>query len=137
MENVNKILTDKAVRITPMRQLLLAHFIQENAILGLSELELAFPKSDRTTIYRTLKTFAESGIIHSIENGTNEVKYGLCHEHCTPAHHLDQHPHFHCSKCNQIICLENTFIPAMELPDRFTANEINMTIKGICPNCQG
>ena len=136
MEQVDKILEQKAVRITPMRQLLLAYFIQENAILGLSELEIAFPKSDRTTIYRTLKTFAESGIIHSIENGTHEVKYGLCHEHCTPEQHLDLHPHFHCSKCQQIICLEDTFIPVMELPDRFTATEINMTIKGICPNCQ-
>ncbi|MGB0404994.1 MAG: hypothetical protein ACPGDB_02250, partial [Fusobacterium sp.] len=61
-------------------------------------------------------------------NGTHEVKYGLCHEHCTPEQHLDLHPHFHCSKCQQIICLEDTFIPKMELPDRFTAKEINMTI---------
>ncbi len=136
MERAHKILEQKAVRITPMRQLLLEYFIQENSILGLSELEEAFPKSDRITMYRTLKTFEENGIIHSIENGTNEIKYGLCKEYCTPSHHLDRHPHFHCSKCNEIICLENIFIPAIELPDRFTANEINMTIKGICPNCQ-
>jgi Fur family ferric uptake transcriptional regulator len=135
MEKVNKILEQKAVRITPMRQLLLEYFVEEEAILGLSELEEVFPKADRITIYRTLKTFEDRGIIHSIENGPNEVKYGLCKEYCTSEHHLDQHPHFHCSKCNQIVCMENILIPVMELPDRFIATEMNMTIKGICPNC--
>ena len=42
MENVHKILDQKAVRITPMRQLLLEYFIQEDVILGLSELERYF-----------------------------------------------------------------------------------------------
>ena len=136
MEKVNKILEQKTVRITPMRQLLLEYFFENDKTFGLIELEKAFPKSDRITMYRTLKTFEEKGIIHSIDNGRNEVKYGLCKEHCTTAHHLDQHPHFHCSKCNQIACLENIFIPAIELPDGFSANEVNMTIKGTCKNCQ-
>jgi len=57
MEQVNKILEQKAVRITPMRQLLLEYFVAENTVLGLSELEKVFPKSDRITMYRTLKTF--------------------------------------------------------------------------------
>ena len=43
MEQINKILEQKAVRITPMRQLLLEHFVAENAVLGLSELEKVFP----------------------------------------------------------------------------------------------
>lgn len=136
MESINKILEEKAVRITPMRQLLLEHFLQRNKALGLMELEKAFPKSDRVTMYRTLKTFEEKGIIHSIDNGTNEMKYGLCKGHCAPLHHLDQHPHFHCSKCNQITCMESVFIPPIELPDGFIANEVSMTIKGICKNCQ-
>ena len=136
MEQAHKILKQKAVRITPMRQLLLEYFLKHNKPYGLQELEKAFPKSDRITMYRTLKTFEENGIIHSIDNGTNEVKYALCKEHCTPSHHLDQHPHFHCLHCHQITCLEHIFIPSIELPDGFAANEINMTIKGTCKNCQ-
>ena len=50
-----EILNKKEVRITPMRQLLLEFFLEKNNTLGLSELEKAFPKSDRITIYRTLK----------------------------------------------------------------------------------
>ena len=136
MQKVNKILEQKAVRITPMRQLLLEYFLENEGAFGLLELENAFPKSDRITMYRTLKTFEEKGIIHGINNGTGEMKYALCTEHCSPSHHIDQHPHFHCSECNQIVCLESVFIPTIELPQGFTANEINMAIKGTCKNCQ-
>lgn len=136
MELAIKILEEKAVRITPMRQLLLEYFLQQNKPFGLLELETAFPRSDRITMYRTLKTFEEKGIVHSINNEAGEVKYALCKEHCTPVHHLDQHPHFHCSKCKQITCLESVFIPKIELPNGFTADEMKMTIKGICKNCQ-
>jgi len=50
MEQINKLLEQKAVRITPMRQLLLEHFVAENTVLGLSELEKVFPKSDSNTL---------------------------------------------------------------------------------------
>ena len=49
MEKAHKILEEKAVRITPMRQLLLEYFLQNNGTFGLIELENAFPKSDRIT----------------------------------------------------------------------------------------
>ena len=68
MSTVEEVLRHKAVRITPMRQLLLEYFLKHRRTFGLQELEEAFPKSDRITIYRTLKTFEEKGIIHNIKN---------------------------------------------------------------------
>lgn len=136
MQRVNKILADKAVRITPMRQLLLDYILQNNRTFGLIELEYAFPKSDRITMYRTLKTFEGKGIIHGINNGSGEVKYALCDEHCTSVHHLDQHPHFQCEQCNQISCIDSLVIPKVELPKGYHSKELTMMIKGICPNCQ-
>ena len=136
MEKAHKILEEKAVRITPMRQLLLEYFLQHNKTFGLIELENAFPKSDRITMYRTLKTFEERGIIHGINNGTGEVKYALCDEHCTTIHHIDQHPHFQCEQCKQISCIDSLVIPKMELPKGYIQKEMTMMIKGICPDCQ-
>ena len=136
MEQVNKILDQKAVRITPMRQLLLEYFVEENAVLGLSELEKTFPKSDRITMYRTLKTFEEKGILHSIKGEGDEAKYALCNEHCSPVNHIDQHPHFQCEQCKQVTCIDSQLIPSMELPDGYVQKEVTMMIKGICPNCQ-
>ncbi|MEZ4885221.1 MAG: transcriptional repressor [Chitinophagales bacterium] len=136
MKNVNKILEQKAIRITPMRQLILEYFLQNDGTFGLIELENAFPKSDRITIYRTLKTFEEKGILHSIKEEGMEAKYALCKEHCSTEHHIDQHPHFQCQKCKQITCIDSQLIPTMELPDGYVQKEVNMMIKGICPNCQ-
>ena len=132
---IEEILNKKEVRITPMRQLLLEFFLGKNKILGLSDLEKAFPKSDRVTIYRTLKTFEEKGIIHSIANGTVEVKYALCHD-CQVANHSDLHPHFYCLKCEELSCLESVFIPMVELPRGYSFEKMEMTIQGICQKCQ-
>ena len=82
------------------------------------------------------KTFEEKGITHGINNGTGEVKYALCDEHCTPIHHIDQHPHFQCEQCKQISCIESLVIPKMELPKGYLSKEITMMIKGVCPDCQ-
>ena len=136
MGKAHKVLEQKAVRITPMRQLLLEFFLQKNGTFGLIELEKAFPKSDRITIYRTLKTFEEKGIIHSINNGTGEVKYALCDEHCTPIHHIFQHPHFQCEQCKRVSCIDSLVIPKIELPIGYIQKEMTMMIKGICPNRQ-
>jgi len=129
-----EILNKKEVRITPRRQLLLEFFLEKNKVLGLSELEKAFPKSDRITIYRTLKTFEEKGIIHGISKGTSEVKYALCHD-CQVAKHSDFHPHFSCSKCEKLVCLESVFIPSVDLPVGYSFEKMEMTIQGICPKC--
>ena len=136
MNQVNKVLDQKAIRITPMRQLLLEYFVEEKAVLGLSELEKVFPKSDRITIYRTLKTFEENGILHSIKGEGDEAKYALCNEHCTPINHIDQHPHFQCEQCKQVTCIDSQLIPSMELPNGYVQKEVTMMIKGICPSCQ-
>ena len=136
MEQVNKILDQKAVRITPMRQLLLEYFVEKNTVSGLSELEKVFPKSDRITMYRTLKTFEEKGILHSIKGEGDEAKYALCNEHCSPVNHIDQHPHFQCEQCKQITCIDSLVIPKMELPKGYLQKETTMMIKGICPDCQ-
>jgi len=87
-------------------------------------------------MYRTLKTFEEKGILHCIKGEGEEARYALCNEHCTPTRHLDQHPHFQCQKCNQVKCIDNLLIPVMKLPDGYVQKDVNMMIKGICPNCQ-
>ena len=135
MENIEKILEQKEIRITPMRQLLLEHFVQENKIFGLAELETVFPKADRITIYRTLKTFEEKGIIHKVENGPAEIKYALCSADCSENSHLDIHPHFHCIRCGEVRCLDEVTIPTLKLQKGYQVKEANMQLKGICPTC--
>lgn len=136
MQEADKILVEKGVRVTAMRLLVLEALLKQEGSIGLNELEQLLPRSDRITIYRTLRTFSQNGIIHPIENGTAEVKYALCKAFCTANEHLDRHPHFHCRECNRIICLESIQIPRLQFPVGYQAEETTMTVKGICANCQ-
>lgn len=136
MEKVEILLEEKSVRVTAMRQLILEYFLKEQKTASLRDLEAIFNRADRITIYRTLKTFEEKGILHSIENGTNEVRYALCKEHCTKDYHIDEHPHFHCEKCKNITCLEKVKWPSLGISRDYEVKEIKVMIKGICPDCQ-
>ena len=62
---------------------------------------------DRVTIYRTLQTFLDKGIIHDIPTADNFIQYALCRDNCSAGHHHDHHVHFVCEQCGNTICLED------------------------------
>ena len=68
----------------------------------LSDIENAFEKADRTTLYRTIKTFEEKAIVHQIDDGTGITKYALCENGCNCEIETDLHLHFHCNNCNEL-----------------------------------
>ena len=104
---VIRILEQKNVKPTPMRMLVLEQLLLQRQNLTLTEMErLLFP-ADRVTIYRTVQTFVKYGITHSIETINKGVCYALCSDNCSGIIHRDNHPHFHCVKCNQIICCDD------------------------------
>jgi Fur family ferric uptake transcriptional regulator len=123
------------IKPTAMRQLVLKILTEQKATISLPELEQKFEKAERTTLYRTLKTFEENKLIHSIDDGTGSVKYALCKEacQCNPS---DLHVHFLCTKCNHTYCLNDISIPNVILPANFKLETINMVVKGICTNCK-
>lgn len=132
-ENETK-LEYRNIKPTAMRELVLKVLSEQTAAISLADLEQTFEKADKVTLYRTLKTFEENKLIHSIDDGTGSVKYALCKETCQ-CHPEDLHVHFLCSKCKQTFCLTDIPVPLVNLPAHFTLNNINMVIKGICSNC--
>lgn len=125
----------KGIRPTAMRLLVLEALSSQESATSLSDLEKSFEKSDRVTLYRTLKTFHESKLIHSIDDGTGAPKYALCEEGCECAVERDLHVHFHCRVCNETFCLTKYKIPEIELPGNFTPEEANLVVKGVCAKC--
>lgn len=128
------ILQTRSVKPTAMRLLVLDLLTQQEAALSLSDLEGRFDKVDKVTLYRTLKTFEQHKIIHSIDDGTGSVKYALCSDgcECIPG---DLHVHFHCQTCKQTFCLTDQTIPTVNLPHKFVLKEMNMVMKGLCKDC--
>lgn len=137
MNEIEKSLEIKGVRPTAMRMLIYRFMVQKEVALTLTDIENAFSKADRTTLYRTLKTFEKKSIVHQIDDGTGIQKYALCEQGCNCELEQDLHLHFHCANCNETVCLTEHKIPHINLPEGFVAENVNLVVKGICDKCSG
>jgi Fur family transcriptional regulator, ferric uptake regulator len=124
----------RRIRPTAMRGLVLKVLSDQTTAISLSDLEQKFDKADKVTLYRTLKTFEEKKLIHSIDDGTGSMKYALCKETCQ-CNPEDLHIHFLCSICGKTYCLDNISVPVVQLPAGFSIESMNMVVKGKCSNC--
>lgn len=127
-------LAHRKIKPTAMRLLVLKQLVESGSTISLGDLEGRFEKADKATLYRTLKTFEENKLIHSIDDGTGTVKYALCEEGCE-CELQDQHIHFHCVKCGETYCLTQSKIPPTQIPSGFKASSASIVYKGACANC--
>lgn len=134
MEAIEKILEYRNIHPTAMRLLVLKELQNSEHAVSLTELESHFEQADKTTLYRTLKTFEKNKLVHRIDDGTGSVKYALCDEscECLPEH---THIHFHCTHCGQTYCIKDYSPPKIVLPKNFKARESSLIIKGLCEKC--
>lgn len=132
-KSIEQKLLQKNTNPTSMRILVYDFLEQQQVAMSLSEIESHFYKADRVTIYRTLKTFEEKGIVHSIQENTT-TKYILCDDECNENTHKDWHLHFYCRICKYTTCKEDFVIPQSEARD-YRIDEIKLFGKGICENC--
>ena len=135
MDVIEKILENNDVKPTAMRLLVLQFLLHKKVAVSLTNIEDYFDNSDRTTLYRTVKTFEEKGIVHKIDDGTGVTKYALCEENCNCEIETDLHQHFHCTKCNETVCMTDYKIPNINLPKGYVAENVNLVVKGTCEKC--
>ena len=134
MEEVEHRLNKRDIKPTAMRILVLQYLMEQSSSVSLNKIEKHFVNSDKSTLYRTLKTFEKNRLVHTINDGTKQLKYALCLESCN-CQADDQHYHFHCTKCQNTFCLTNQNIPKIELPTNFKMSQANLVIKGLCGEC--
>ncbi len=131
-----QILKDFKLRKTSSRSDILHLFIAHPYALSYSDIEKEVAASyDRVTVYRTLKTFLDKGVVHKVLDDAGTLKYALCTDHCTSGQHHHEHVHFKCVRCGQTNCLEDVKIPTVQLPKGYQANELNLLIQGSCNKC--
>lgn len=131
-----EILKEHGLRITEPRIELLKVFLKSDIALSNQDIESALPDADRITMYRTLKSFQEKGIIHKAIDGTEVNRYALCHSNCDNHDHHDNHIHFHCEQCDNTFCVEESEVPHIKPPQGFKVNETNVVMTGLCDRCQ-
>jgi Fur family ferric uptake transcriptional regulator len=131
---LKKILKNHSLRVTDCRMDVLQHFIQTEHALSTRELEERFSQYDRVTLYRTLSSFTEKGVLHHIPDDSGFARYGICHETCTPESHDHNHIHFKCTSCGELSCIPGFAVPEISIPG-YQVFDKNLILTGLCQTC--
>ena len=131
------ILKRNGLSVTASRSKILELFLATEGALAHADIEKNTDGAyDRVTVYRTLQTFVEKGIIHQIPTTDNSILYALCKQDCEEGHHHDNHVHFVCNQCEKTFCLDDVIVPEVKLPKGFEPAQASMVVSGICMDCK-
>ncbi len=85
------------------------------------------PPLSKATIYNTLHTFVDAGLVRSVGIDDEELRYDII---------MENHGHFKCVKCGKIynFAIDIDCSPIRNL-EHFQILEKNVYFKGVCPSC--
>ncbi|RQP08062.1 MAG: transcriptional repressor [Chryseobacterium sp.] len=134
-DRIHQLLYERKVGITPIRAQVLDLLMSNARSYSLSEIEDEFPDADRSTLYRTLKTFEKERLVHSVQENQS-TKYLYCEEDCGDGlcHH-NFHLHFHCKNCDKTVCIEEVSLNPDSIPEGFSLAGLTFAASGICREC--
>ena len=103
--------------------------------VSMKELEDRLLTLDKSSIFRVLTLLREHHLVHVIETGDGSVRYELCHSD-SQSHDDDEHVHFYCEQCHRTLCLHDTPVPQVNVPDGYAPFATNVLVRGLCPRCR-
>lgn len=130
---LKKILKSHKLRVTDGRMDILDFCLNQKKALSFKDLEDEFSSYDRVTLYRTLNSFVEHGVLHKIPGDSGYAMFGVCHDTCDSNEHHHDHMHFKCNECGNVECLDR-HIPSIDIPG-YLVQEANLILNGICQSC--
>lgn len=132
------------LRCTRARVAVLGRLLEVSGPVSHAEMAecLADKGFDRATIYRNLTELTEAGIATRVDLGDHVWRFEL-KRHQPSDGHSDDHPHFVCTSCGEVSCLEEVDValtpkPGADQPGRPAAGVRAVTevvLKGQCENC--
>lgn len=132
-----KYLSEKNLKMTPQRRLILDTFIDLQQHLSPEELYDKVKKVDssigQATVYRTLKLLVEAGIVESLDfaDGVSRYEVSWGEEH---------HDHLICEHCGKNIEILDEVIEkrqeAIAKEHGFLLSHHKMYLYGLCPDCR-
>lgn len=135
-KKVIDLLKRQSLSVTISRKRILALFLDQSGALAHGDIEKKVGAIfDRVTIYRTLQTFVDRGLIHTIPSADNAIRYALCKDECGEGHHRHEHIHFVCANCEQTFCLDEVVTPVIRLPKGYSTHQIEVLVQGTCKEC--
>jgi Fur family transcriptional regulator, ferric uptake regulator len=128
-------LRSSGLKKTTVRIAVLKQLTESENALSQPELETVFEgRENRVTVYRVLRDFEEKGLIHRVYDVEGTARFALCRS-CTEHQHHDEHLHFNCIECKNVICLDSVHVSIPILPIGFKVKNIHFTVEGVCEKC--
>jgi len=135
MNGVDEILQKHNLKNTRLRKAVLSLLVRSEKGLSHQDLSKALDvEFDRVTLFRTLHSFEETGILHKIIDPNGTAKYAYSQPGTAGRQHC--HAHFICLKCEEVFCLEEDFpLKEVKVPAGFRKQTIDVQVKGFCSRC--
>ncbi len=94
------------------------------------QLETRLPTLSLDTVYRTLATFEQLGLVKRVETMSSQARFEA---------KIEQHHHFFCDQCRQLIDFTWHSFDSMGLPEALmgvgTIRGKNVVVHGVCNDC--
>jgi Fur family ferric uptake transcriptional regulator len=130
------VLRDAGQKITPQRMLILSTLRHAGehvtASSVLDEVRRSYPYVDASTVYRTLGSAAELGLVSETDMGSGDAQFEWIGR--------DRHHHLICRSCGGVSSLDNSYLDSLAtaLYDEhgFQADLGHFAIFGVCKDCR-
>lgn len=130
-----EVLERKNLARTAPRIAILEKLIRSDRAITVNDLVSEGMDMDRVTIYRTLNTLRDKGIVREIPTSSGTNHYEMA------CRHNPLHPHFYCTSCRSMTCLPPLAGGEMKawltLPEGLLARDLTVSISGLCGRCDG
>ena len=135
LEQFKQKCSSKGLRITPQRLAIYKELSQAKNHPSCEDIykriKKAFPHISFDTVYRTLTTFSEIGVIRLVEGYGEKKRFDP---------NVKNHHHLRCIKCNAIIDFYNQsydkLLVPKEVKESFEVLNKKVVLEGICKNCK-
>lgn len=128
------LLRNRNLKATPIRLEMLSTIAGHEKAMPYSEIQQALQNFDRVTLYRTINSLLEHGIIHKAMADEKDTFYALCSTQCNSQRHNHRHIHFKCTRCESVSCLPVETSTELDIPGHIV-NELRIEASGICASC--
>jgi len=133
-EYIKELLRKKNLKATSSRVQLLSQMYNLESAIPYSSIQKIMSAHDRVTIYRTLETLSDKGVIHKAYQDENDIYYAVCGSKCDHIQHRHNHIHFKCISCGKVTCNSHGSEIKINLPNHQVL-DISIHVKGVCSVC--
>lgn len=133
-QTIKKLMKSKGLRITPQRFAVYANLLSRcdhpTVEQILNDINQELPISSKASVYSALTVLRQCGLAREVLLEEGVTRFDA---------NMEAHHHFICEKCHAILdldwqILQNTL--QSRLNNKLQINSYELTVKGICENCQ-